>query len=132
MPVAAPVAAVAPAPAPVADAGLQQAFPGAVPVNPGIPAPVQAVQAAPPAAIGGPTITAESGEDEIWQDALINNPQNWWNNIGNKKSAAGPDFSHKTVPGKNPQYKLGIWVKGQFGNAPAWVQENLRAAGHNV
>ena len=36
VPVAAPVAAVAPAPLVQTDAGLQAAFPGAVPVNPGI------------------------------------------------------------------------------------------------
>jgi hypothetical protein len=66
-----------------------------------------------------------SSEDGRWQDALNNNPNDWYNNVGDHRATSGggrgPDFAFKN---KNAEVK-GLFLNGQYGPAPAWVFEKL-------
>ena len=119
---------------------VTQVFPGTtVHAGPGLvaPAPTPAPAPAPspgpayaPQVQAGP-INAASNEESKWADALVNNPDNWHNNIGDKKSAAGPDFRHKTIQGPpdnhGKTWNIGLWIKSdKFSTrAPDWVFSHL-------
>jgi hypothetical protein len=77
-----------------------------VPVHP-------ATQPAQPAPIPGAT---KSKKDLAWE-AYFANPGDYYDNRGNKRNPAGPDFKHK-------QTGEGLWLGGQF-PAPAWVLQRL-------
>jgi hypothetical protein len=65
---------------------------------------------------------------DLSNDALIDNPNDWYNNVGDVKASSGggigPDYRHKTIKGDNGQ-NLGLWLNGKYGPAPAWVFEKL-------
>jgi hypothetical protein len=98
-----------------ATASVVAAFPGAT---------VTAISEAPSAAAvpapvpGARPISADSSDDELWQD-VITNRKDWWDNRNDKRNPKAPDFKHKTiVKGK---YPVGLW----FDRAPAWAKEAL-------
>jgi len=112
---------------------VTQVFPGATTVSasPGLVAPSPSPAPAPiptpaPQIQGGP-ITHASSEEAKWADALVNNPGNWHNNIGDKKSAAGPDFRHRTIKDSDGKWNIGLWIKSdRFSTrAPDWVFQQL-------
>ena len=70
-------------------------------------------------------------------DALQTNPDNWFNNLNDKRNAAGPDFRHKTILDGGGTYKLGLWIKSDKfkTRAPDWVFQQLNLdipAGYNA
>jgi hypothetical protein len=81
--------------------------------------PIQQAPSAAPAPVpGAKPISADSSDDELWQD-VVTNRSDWWDNRNDKRNAKAPDFKHKTiVKGK---YPLGLW----FDRAPAWAKEAL-------
>ena len=120
-----------------AEVVVTQVFPGATPV----PAPVPAPAPVPGPQVQAGPINAASNEEAKWADALVNNPDNWHNNIGDKKSAAGPDFRHKTIQGppdnNGKTWNIGLWIKSDkfMTRAPDWVFSNLgldTPAGYSV
>jgi hypothetical protein len=125
---------------------VTQVFPGAtVSTSPGLVAPVPVPAPAPaPAPVPSPApqglvgpITGASGEDDKWRDALVNSPDNWFNNINDKRSPDGPDFRHKTLKDKDGKYNLGLWIKSDKfqTRAPDWVFQQLGLdipAGYNA
>jgi len=129
------VARIASATAAATEVIVTQVFPGATPVPAPAPAPAPAPVPVPgpayaPQVQAGP-INAASAEEAKWADALVNNPDNWHNNIGDKKSAAGPDFRHKTIQGPpdnhGKTWNIGLWIKSdKFSTrAPDWVFSHL-------
>lgn len=66
-----------------------------------------------------------SDEDARWQDAIVNYPKDWYNNVGDAKASSGggkgPDFRFK----KESADIKSLWLNGQYGPAPAWVFEKL-------
>ena len=110
-----------------AEAVVTQVFPEATPV----PAPAPAPAPTPAPQVQAGAINAASNEEAKWADALVNNPDNWHNNIGDKKSAAGPDFRHKTIQGPpdnhGKTWNIGLWIKSdKFSTrAPDWVFAHL-------
>ena len=108
---------------------VTQVFPGATPAPAPAPAPSPGPAYAPQVQAG--PITAAATEEAKWADALVNNPDNWHNNIGDKKSAAGPDFRHKTIQGPpdnhGKTWNIGLWIKSdKFSTrAPDWVFAHL-------
>lgn len=66
-----------------------------------------------------------SNEDARWRDALIDNPNDWWNNVGDARASSGggkgPDFKFKNESANVPA----LWLNGKHGPAPAWVWEHL-------
>lgn len=79
------------------------------------PAPI------PGAADGDPAVGA------LWQD-LIANRNDWHDNRRDKRSAAGPDFRHKSRK-NNPgdKYNVGLWLNDK--KNPSWVPQALANAG---
>ena len=121
---------------------VTQVFPGATTTAaPGLVAPPAAPAPAPapvpaPQGLVGP-ITSTSNEDDKWRDALVNSPNNWFNNINDKRSPDGPDFRHKTLKDKDGKYNLGLWIKSDKfqTRAPDWVFQQLGLdipAGYNA
>lgn len=74
--------------------------------------------------LGGQVVRDLSTEDARWQDALINNPGDWYNNVGDSRATSGggkgPDFRFK-----NDDNVKSLFLNGQYGPAPAWVFEKL-------
>lgn len=90
---------------------------------PAVQAPVvQAPAPIPMATVSG----AVNPETERRWTLFFQNPDAWYNNIGNKKNPKQPDFRHKTEKGADG-YPLGLWIQDK-GN-PAWVAEGLRQIG---
>ncbi len=69
-----------------------------------------------------------STDEARWQDALINYPNDWYNNVGDAKASSGggrgPDFRFKN---DSADVKP-LWLNGNYGPAPAWVFERLGMA----
>lgn len=77
---------------------------------------------------GGVSYTVQrdlSSEKGRWEDALINNPDDWYNNVGDPRATSGggtgPDFKFKD---KDANVKP-LYLNGKYGPAPAWVWERL-------
>jgi hypothetical protein len=101
-------------------AAVLEAIPGASveapPIEPPVSQPTQ--------------ISATSPLAELFQDALIHNPDRWWNNTteagvsinGGKK----PDFKHKDIKDKKGEYPLAIWMVSEFSpTAPDWAWDKV-------
>ncbi len=72
------------------------------------------------------TVARDLSTDEArWQDALVNNPGEWYNNVGHTKASSGggngPDFRFKD----DNADVTPLWLNGKYGPAPAWVFEKL-------
>jgi hypothetical protein len=91
------------------------------------PAPAPAPVPTPAPQVQGGPITHASSEDAKWADALVANPGNWHNNIGDKKSEAGPDFRHRTIKDVDGKWNIGLWIKSErfSTRAPDWVFQQL-------
>ncbi|HEX7099321.1 MAG TPA: hypothetical protein VF377_08760 [Acidimicrobiia bacterium] len=107
------------APAPQT-AGVQVQPPVAQPQASPIQVAEQNLQAA---GMNPTTVRDLSNEEARWRD-LFAHPDDWWNNTKDPRASInggkGPDFRYKhddNVPG--------LWLKGKFGPAPAWVFERL-------
>ena len=99
---------------------VQATFQGTTPVvaTP-TPGPTPQVQTGP--------ISADSSEEAKWQDALVSNPDNWFNNTTDKKNPAGPDFRHKNIKDGGGQFNIGLWLTSDKfkTRAPDWVFAQL-------
>lgn len=66
-----------------------------------------------------------TSEDARWRDALVDNPGDWYNNIGDSRATSGggvgPDFKFKN----DAADVTPLWLNGKYGPAPAWVFEKL-------
>ena len=120
---------VAPQAQPVQAASLCCSFPG--PPAPGSPVPARSVaQAFPGAQVQAHQAVGELTSDQLWLD-VINNPNNWYNNTGDTRSAyqggSGPDFRCKK---SGPKPNAGLWLYSRkYGSyAPDWVFQKLGIA----
>lgn len=99
---------------------IASAFPGTTvepaPAQP--PAASVPVASSPAPVPGAAPLSADSDPEALWQD-LVSHRGNWYDNRGNKKNPAGPDFTHKEL--KKGRFKLGLWLK----DAPAWAKAQL-------
>lgn len=96
---------------------------GGDPVPAGNPAIAQAqANLAGGGVAAAPTVSFKN-DSERWQDALINNPGNWYNNVGDPKARSGggrgPDFRHKQDSDQ------ALFLNGKYGPAEPWVFEKL-------
>lgn len=120
---------VAPTTVAQAASNVVSMFPGATVEEVAAVAPVAAPVAAVASASGAPAITAESGRDELWQNLIVGQPhgrvneRDWYDNRGNKRNPAGPDFTHKTL--KKGDRKVGLWLGGTY-PAPAFAVEHFQ------
>lgn len=70
--------------------------------------------------------------EERWAD-VFNNPDSWYNNLGDERSSinggSSPDFKHKTLR-DNQGRGIGVWlVNRRYGRtAPDWVFQKLQIA----
>lgn len=65
-----------------------------------------------------------ASKDEFrWSDCLYWNPDNWYDNRGDKKSPGFPDFRHKQIKDGNDR-GIGLWLHGKA-PAPEWVHTLL-------
>lgn len=135
------IARIATAAAEAAKVVITQVFPGATTatVTPGLvaAAPAPAPAPAPTPQVQSGPLTAASNEEDKWRDALVNSPGNWFNNIHDKRNAAGPDFRHKTIKDTDGKFHLGLWIKSDKfqTRAPDWVFQQLNMdipAGYNA
>jgi hypothetical protein len=65
------------------------------------------------------------GVEDRWKDALLENPSDWYNNIGDSRATSGggsgPDFKFK-----DDDAKVGsLYLNGKYGPAPKWVFDKL-------
>lgn len=65
------------------------------------------------------------GVEDRWKDALIANPGDWYNNVGDSRATSGggsgPDFKFK-----DDDAKVGsLYLNGKYGPAPKWVFDKL-------
>ncbi len=98
-----------------------------------VPGPAPALAAVTPIAQGAHTpgpvtvIHANSNNVEKLEDALYHNPANWKSWIDSDKSTVNggpaPDLTHEHIAGKNPNFKVGIFlVDTKHGKAaPEWA-----------
>ena len=77
--------------------------------------------------VAAPPAVDFENDEARWRDALVDNPQNWYNNVRDAKATSGggkgPDFRHKADKDQ------GVFLYGKF-PAPAWVYEKLGLAPH--
>lgn len=92
-------------------------------------APAQVAQATQNVnqAMPGTTVMRDlSSPENRWRDALIDNPDDWYNNVGDEKASSGggrgPDFRFKD---ENMEVKS-LWLNSQYGPAPKWVFDHLQ------
>lgn len=101
-------------------AAVLEAIPGASVEAPPIQAPVSQ-----------PTqISATSPLAELFQDALIHNPDRWWNNTTEERASINggrsPDFKHKDLKDKKGTNPLAIWMTSEFSpTAPDWAWDKV-------
>lgn len=75
--------------------------------------PAPQYQASVPSPIPGAT----KSKDDVKWEAYFAAPHDYYDNRGNKKNPAGPDFKHK-------QNGDGLWLGGRY-PAPQWVTQRL-------
>jgi hypothetical protein len=101
-------------------AAVLEAIPGAS---------VEAPPIEPPAS--QPTqISATSPLAELFQDALIHNPDKWWNNTTEERASINggrsPDFKHKDLKDKKGTNPLAIWMTSEYSpTAPDWAWDKV-------
>lgn len=90
--------------------------------------PTTIAQAEQNLAQGGIQATVQrdlSSEQGRWEDAIKNNPQDWYNNVGDSRATSGggsgPDFKFKDSDANVKP----LFLNGKYGPAPAWVWEAL-------
>lgn len=64
-----------------------------------------------------PGATSDQGTDAKWASYFAN-PQDYYDNRRDKKSAGSPDFKHKRTG-------EALWLDGKYGSAPQWVLNKL-------
>jgi hypothetical protein len=93
----------------------------------GAPAPTpQQAQENVQNGVPGATVSRDLSKPEArWKDALIDNPDDWYNNVGDAKASSGggrgPDFRFKD---ESMEVK-GLWLFSQYGPADKWVFDFL-------
>ena len=102
--------------------------PAPTPAPAPIPQPVQAQPQAAPASGVPPQQPLHPGAalEVQWADAVVYNPQDWYDNRTSKRNPSGPDFRHKTLKQADGQHNLALWINGKA-PTPAWVHERLAA-----
>ena len=101
-------------------AAVLEAIPGASveapPIEPPVSQPTQ--------------ISATSPVIELFQDALIHNPDKWWNNTTEERASINggrsPDFKHKDLKDKKGESPLAIWMVSEYSpTAPDWAWDKV-------
>ena len=73
-------------------------------------------------------ITDQCSIEQLLEDALFHNPENWFNNTTEEKASInggrGPDFRHKTVKDKK-DFNLGVWMNSTYSTAPDWAWDKI-------
>ena len=93
--------------------------------------PVEQAAAAVTAAFPGTTATTAPGsggsKDAMWKSALIDSPNDWWDNRTSKTNPKAPDFRAKNNGPKDKSGKpVALWIDSR--DTPDWVAGQLSGA----
>lgn len=68
-----------------------------------------------------------SPKDALWRSALIDNPDSWWDNRGDKRNPKAPDFKAKNNGPQVDGQPAALWIDSR--DKPDWVDAHLAAHG---
>ena len=120
----APLASVTEHPAAAENDAAVQAVLNSIPDSTLESAPIQH-------AAGAPTQISHTSPNEVlFEDALVHNPDKWWDNTREVKASVnggkGPDFRHKDLKNKDGKFNIAIWVNSEYSpTAPDWVWDKI-------
>ena len=84
-------------------------------------------QAFPGAQRTEPSGPPESPKDALWRSALVDSPNDWWDNRADKRNPKAPDFKAKNNGPQIDGKPAALWIDSR--DTPSWVEGHLAVHG---